>query len=112
MSPVKSLIASLVQNPAALRSIVEDPQALGRLAGLGEVELRALAGAGNAVMNLCKGLGCRNGTAPNPVSTTMPAPRGNGSGVAIASVVSLLAVTGALAATGTVALVALNSRQD
>jgi len=117
MRQVKALVGELVQNPVLLRGLIEDPQRFAQLAGLGEAELRALSGVRSVVTGMLSRLSGPNSPGPAEprpsAARALASPKTNSrqsrgeSGVAIASVVSLLAVAGAVAALGTVSLVAL-----
>ena len=115
MSQLQGLIAALARNPGVLRSFIENPQAFARLAGLGETELRAVSGITNGVSGLWNRLGDERGdasTGSSAVARPANSSHANGQGVAIAGVVSLLAVVGAVAAVGTVSMVALAGRNE
>ena len=121
MSQIKALIAGLVQNPDALKTLIQDPRACARLSGITESDLRNASSVASTVSAALKRLSCKNGTADAPSATTavssgFPGAIGPqpacGQGVAIAATVSLLAVTGALAVLGTVSMVALAGCKD
>jgi len=118
MSRLKALFTGLTQNPGLFRVMLEDPRAFASFAGLGEAELSALGGLGNAVSNLVGRFGYPHGTTPAAFQTPAGRQRtnapcnGGSQSVAIAGIVSLLAVAGALTAVGTVSLVALAHRDE
>jgi hypothetical protein len=121
MSQVRALISGLLQEPGAIKCLIEDPQGFARLAGLGERELKALSEVGNAVSGVWNRLTRQQGNTaevpgvPVRISSSRGAKGsqlGGGPAVAIAGVVSLLAVAGAVVAVGTVSLVALSGRDE
>lgn len=121
MSRVKAMLAGLAQNPSVLRGLMEDPRGFASLAGLSEAELCALSGVGSAVTALLNRYAGQQQRTPAmlavpPASVVCRRANGEraggGQGVAITSIMSLLAVAGAVTALGTVSLVALASRQE
>jgi hypothetical protein len=109
--------ARLLQNPDLIKALpkaLTDPQALGRLAGIGEDNLKLLSGIGNTVTGLLKNFtktaanrGASVQLAPTPRSVGTRPRSGSPKGTAIAGTVSLAAITGAVVVVGTVSAVAL-----
>ena len=122
MNEIKSLIARLIQNPDLAKSLpkaLTDPQALGRLAGLGGNNLKALSGVGKAFSDIVGGFTKpARSHAGRPATPRLSTPRPSGSvpssgtkNTAIAGTVALTAVAGAVAVVGTVATVAVSKRR-
>lgn len=119
MNEIKALLARLIQNPDAIKSLsgtlpaaLKDPQALAQLAGLNGDKLKAFTGFGKTLSGLLGRSGKRAAPGASPAGTARHSAAGSGSGsaanTAIAGTVSLAAVAGAVAVVGTVAAVALS----
>jgi hypothetical protein len=117
MNPLKGLVAALIQDPSLLSSVVENPQTLAQLAGLGDAELRLLSSASAALTGgLVKRLnppdaGSRISTACQPAwqqGGWLPARAGE---TEIVGIVALAAMLGGVVALGSVSMVALSDRR-
>ena len=112
MNEIKALAARLLQNPDLVKSLVTDPQAVARLAGLDEGKIAALSGFGKTLSGLVAGFGKPAAPHASPARALRSPSTGLGSGggknTAIVSAVSLTAITGAVVAVGTVSAVALS----
>lgn len=120
MNQVKAIVSSLVKNPGLVKSLIEDPQGFARSAGLGEAELKALNGVGNAVSGILNRVSATlapvaaagtNPPASASLGTNATGQTGNDR-TGVLGIMSLVAVVGAVVVLSTVSTVALNGRSE
>jgi len=117
MNDIKTLVGQIIQNPESVKSLVtlvKDPKAVARVAGVSEQQWGTLSGICNAasawlsrVTPAATAVASSGENAP-PSSCRIVDPTGKNK-IAIVGVLSLVAVTGTIAVLGTVSAAALSN---